>query len=223
MSEDRRLDELVRAQEEAGMYEDDGLAYGPQPNDNGSEGTFAGLSPPYSTIVSDPPWQDIGAPLTGATRVGREKRDRSIAAQYSTLSTDDIAGLPVSDLAADNAHLYLWVTNFVLRDGFAVLDAWGFTYKTLLTWCKDGHLGMGRYFRTQTEQVLFGVRGSLPTLDRAQRTYFHAPKRGHSVKPHEFGDLVERCSPGPYVELFARQPRLGWDSWGYGYERKATA
>ena len=181
---------------------------------------FGELTPPYSTIVADPPWRDIGGRLTGVTRVGRQKRDRSIAAQYSTMTTEDICALPVAGLAADDAHLYLWATNLGIREGFAVMDAWGFTYKALLTWVKQGHLGMGRYFRTQTEQVLFGVRGSLRTEDRSQVTHFAAPKRGHSVKPAAFGDLVERCSPGPYVELFARQPRLGWDSWGFGYERE---
>lgn len=184
---------------------------------------FAELDPPYSTIVADPPWTDIGGRLTGVTRVGRQKRDRSIAAQYSTLSVDVICEMPVGDIAADDAHLYLWTTNLGMRDGFAVMEAWGFTHKTVLTWCKTGHLGLGRYFRNQTEHVLFGVRGSLPTLDRSQVTYFTAAKAGHSVKPAAFGDLVERCSPGPYVELFARAPRLGWDSWGKGFEIGATA
>lgn len=184
---------------------------------------FAELSPPYSTIVADPPWADIGSRLTGVTRVGREVRDRSIGGQYSTLGTAAICALPVSTLAADDAHLYLWVTNIHLRTGFEVMDAWGFTYKNILTWCKTGHLGLGRWFRTQTEHVLFGTRGSLPTNDRTQTTYFTAAKRGHSVKPPAFGDLVERCSPGPYLELFARAPRLGWDSWGKGYEIGAAS
>lgn len=179
---------------------------------------WEGLTPPYTTITADPPWDDISKQRTGVTRVGREVRDRSIRAQYGTLDTAAICALPVADLAAPDAHLYLWATNLGIRDAFAVMDAWGFTYKALLTWCKDGHLGLGRYFRNQTEQVLFGVRGSLPTADRSQVTYFHGPKRGHSVKPPIFGDLVERCSPGPYLELFARAPRLGWDSWGHGYE-----
>lgn len=184
---------------------------------------FEELDPPYTTIVADPPWADIGRPLTGVTRVSRQKRDRSIGAQYSTMTTEDICAMPVGDIAAEDAHLYLWVTNLGIRDGLDVLAAWGFDFKTVLTWCKEGHLGMGRYFRNQTEHVLFGVKGSLRTLDRSQITYFAAPKRGHSVKPPAFGDLVERCSPGPYVELFARQPRLGWDSWGHGVEGVLTA
>jgi N6-adenosine-specific RNA methylase IME4 len=175
------------------------------------------LNPPYRTIVADPPWPDEHK-LTGVTRVGRVKKERGIDAQYSTLSMDDIAALAVADLAADDAHLYLWTTNLHLRQTFNVMDAWGFSFRTVLTWCKTGHLGLGHYFRTNTEHVLFGVRGSLRTEDRCQGTWFQAPKRGHSVKPPQFADVVERTSPGPYVELFARQPRLGWDHWGYGYE-----
>lgn len=180
---------------------------------------FKQLTPPYSTIVVDPPWADRHN-MTGVTRVGREKRDRRIDGHYSTLTVEEIAALPVGSLADENAHLYLWTTNLDLRDAFRIVDAWGFTYKALLTWVKEGHLGMGAYFRNQTEHVLFAVRGKLPTLDggRSQRTYFTAPKGGHSVKPGLFGDIVEACSPGPYVELFARQPRMGWDAWGYGVE-----
>lgn len=182
--------------------------------------TWEGLTPPYSTVVADPPWPDPHK-LTGVTRVGRQKRDRGIDAQYSTMTLAQVVELPVAELVAEDAHLYLWTTSMHLRDSFAVLDAWGFAYKTTITWIKQGHLGLGRYFRTQTEFILFGVRGSLATLDRGQVNYFAAPKRGHSVKPPAFGDLVERCSPGPYVELFARAPRLGWDSWGLGYEGAA--
>lgn len=179
------------------------------------------LNPPYSTIVADPPWRDRYQ-MSGVTRVGRVRKDRTIRAHYGTLSVEDIIALPVAEVAALNCHLYLWTTNSDLPDAFRVMAGWGFSYKTMITWCKEGHLGMGVYFRGQTEHVLFGVRGSLPTQDRATRTYFCAPKRGHSVKPAAFGDLVERSSPGPYVELFARQPRLGWDSWGWGYEETNT-
>ncbi len=179
---------------------------------------WEGLKPPYATIVADPPWPDPHK-LTGVTRVGRVKKDRGTEKQYSTMTLGEIAHLPVTDLAEpQGCHLYLWTTNLHLPDTFAVMAAWGFVYKTTITWVKEGHLGLGRYFRTQTEFVLFGVKGSLRTTDQSQVNYFHAAKAGHSVKPPHFGDLVERCSPGPYVELFARAPRLGWDSWGYGYE-----
>lgn len=138
------------------------------------------------------------------------------------MSVEDIRGLPISDLVGLNAHLYLWVTNADLPVGLDVMRSWGFTFKTVITWVKQGNLGLGAYFRTQTEHALFGVRGSLPTLSNNQRNVFEAYKTGHSVKPAAFIDIVERSSPGPFVELFARQPRLGWDSWGWGYE-EATA
>lgn len=176
------------------------------------------LDPPYRTIVADPPWPD-DIKLTGVTRVGREVRDRSIDAQYSTMTLDEIADLPVADLADDEgSHLYLWTTNLHLFDSRAIMEAWGFEYKVLITWVKEGHLGLGYHFRTQTEHALFGVRGSLRTEDRAQKNIVTAAKRGHSVKPPAFMDMVERMSPSPYVELFSREPRLGWHSWGYGYE-----
>lgn len=146
------------------------------------------------------------------------------AAQYSTLSIDDIADLPVAGLAAPDAHLYLWTTNPQLPNAFRVVDAWGFRYITTLTWVKTGQMGMGFYFRGDTEHVLFGVRGRLPIPPhRRRRNVFTAAKTGHSRKPAAFGDLVERVSPGPYVELFSRAPRLGWDSWGHGYESGASA
>lgn len=177
---------------------------------------WEGLNPPYRTLVADPPWETKVPRARG--KVGMA--DGRSEAHYSTMDLDSICALPVEALAESNAHLYLWVMASGLGDGLAVLDAWGFTFKTTLTWIKDGALGLGAYFRTQTEHVLFAVRGSLPTLDAAksQRSYFIAPKLGHSVKPPAFGDLVESCSPGPYVELFARQPRLGWDAWGRGVE-----
>lgn len=178
---------------------------------------FAELTPPYSTIVADPPWAYRGRALSG-----KRVKDASARDQYSTLSAAEVAGLPVGDLAALNAHAYLWCTPTLMFDEVTpadVLDAWGFRFVTLLTWVKKGPLGLGSYFRIDTEHVAFGVRGSqpIPPAER-QRNVFTAQKGRHSAKPAAFGDLVEAVSPGPYVELFARQPRLGWDSWGYGYE-----
>lgn len=188
---------------------------------------WEGLNPPYSTIVADPPWphKGTGKELGGVvpTRKGRVVKDRRPESYYSTMTLDEICAMPVAGLAAANAHLYLWATCSGLEDGFEVMRAWGFTYKTSLTWIKKGHLGLGAYFRTNTEHVLFGVRGSLPTLAKDQRNHFEAPKRGHSRKPAAFGDLVERSSPGPYVELFCREGRFGWDSWGYGYESERVS
>lgn len=195
-------------------------------------GTFEGLNPPYRTIVADPPWSSnndgsaFGA--KGMARVARYTIPSQPESRYSTLPTADICALPVSDLAAKNAHLYLWVTCSGLDAGLAVMETWGFTYKTTLTWIKRapghlGSLGLGAYFRTQTEHVLFGVRGSLATMVKDQRNFFEAARGRHSQKPAAFADIVERCSPGPYVELFARSPRLGWDAWGKGYESEREA
>lgn len=181
--------------------------------------TWQGLNPPYSTIVADPPWEYGGSGGELGAKTGRSQvKDRRPGSRYSTMPPQDIQALPVQSLAATNSHLYLWVTNSDLRQGLDVLEAWGFVYKTAITWVKKGRPGLGAYFRTQTEHVLFGVRGSLGTLSRIQYNVFEAPRRRYSVKPSEFGDIVEVSSPGPYLELFARQPRLGWDSWGWGYE-----
>lgn len=182
--------------------------------------TWDGLTPPYRTIVADPPWR-----YQKDTSMGT----KSGAAEgiYSTLSMAEIAALPVGDLAEDDAHVYMWVTVprlFGDRDDRTlaaadVLTAWGFEFKTMLTWVKPGAGGMGWYFRGQTEHVLFGVRGKLPIPPEVREpNVFTASREGHSAKPRSFLDLVERVSPAPRVELFARQPRLGWDSWGYGYE-----
>lgn len=191
---------------------------------------FADLCPPYSTIVADPPWQYRSSAITTRTSPGTACAEDN----YSTMTNTDLAELPVSSLAADDAHCYMWVTNPKMfgdrtRSGPApvdILEAWGFRYITTLTWLKiPGQLGMGFYFRGQTEHVLFGVRGHAPIpSDQRQRNYFEdggfvqAATRGHSVKPDLFLDLVEHVSPGPYLEMFARSPRLGWDAWGNGYE-----
>lgn len=139
------------------------------------------------------------------------------------MSNEELAALPVAEWAADNAHLYMWVTNPKLygdrRGGLTpcdVMEAWGFKYQTTLTWLKKGALGMGFYFRGETEHVLFGTRGKAPIpTDRRERNWFEAAKTGHSVKPDSFLDMVERVSPGPYLEMFARRARLGdWSYWG---------
>lgn len=142
--------------------------------------------------------------------------------RYPTLDLEEIAQLPVARLCADAAHLYLWVPNALLAEGLKVMQGWGFTYKTNLVWYKvrndggpDGR-GVGFYFRNVTELVLFGVRGSLRTLPpgRRQVNLLATRKREHSRKPDELYGLIERCSPGPYLELFARFPRPGWRQWG---------
>jgi N6-adenosine-specific RNA methylase IME4 len=143
------------------------------------------------------------------------------------LSLDDLYALPVRDLAARNAHLYLWTTNAFIVEAHTLARAWGFKPKTILTWVKVHQddrarvsVGTGYYYRGATEHIVFAVRGSLPLQTKeALPTAYLWPRIGqHSAKPPAFGDLVEKASPGPYLELFCRQPRIGWDSWGRGYE-----
>ena len=160
----------------------------------------------FATIVLDPPWDwgDEG----DVDQFGRARPT------YHTMTIDEVRALPVKDLAADNAHLYLWITNRSLPKGFDLLEAWGFRYITMLTWCKP-HFGMGNYFRGSTEQVLFGVRGSLGLLRHDVGTWFEAPRGDkHSAKPEAFFEMVETCSPGPWLEMFARSERPGWQTWG---------
>jgi N6-adenosine-specific RNA methylase IME4 len=160
----------------------------------------------YTTLVVDPPWDfaDEG----DVDQFGRG------TPTYATMSFDKILELPVASLAEPNAHLYLWITNRSLPKGFSLFERWGFRYVTCLTWCKPS-IGMGNYFRGSTEQILFGVRGSLSLLRSDVGTWFTADRSGgHSSKPEEFFQIVELCSPGPWLELFARKPRKGWVSWG---------
>lgn len=161
----------------------------------------------YATIVIDPPW-DWGDEGDG-DQLGRARPD------YGTMSIDELSRLDVPTLADVDCHLYLWITNRSLPKGFRLLEAWGFRYVTALTWVKP-HFGMGNYFRGQTEHVLFAVRGSQPLKRRDAGTVFHAARgsAGHSSKPPEFLELVESCSPGPYLEMFARSRRDGWVTWG---------
>lgn len=155
---------------------------------------------PFTTIAIDPPWRYGNT----ATRAAAEDH-------YPTMSIEEIAALPIP--AAENAHMYLWVTNGFLREGFDLLDAWDFTYKTCITWCKT-QIGLGNYFRNATEHVYFATRGSLATRTKNERTWFEAERSVHSRKPHHFYELVQRNSPGPFLEMFARRPRPGWTVWG---------
>lgn len=161
----------------------------------------------FSTIMIDPPWDwgDEG----DQDQLGRARPT------YKTMSMDELLAMPVGQKAADDAHIYLWITNRSLPKGFELLKAWGFRYVTCITWGKP-HFGMGNYFRGQTEQCLFGVRGSLPLARKDVGTLFLAPRgpNGHSSKPTEFYDLVESCSPGPYLEIFSRAERPNWKHWG---------
>lgn len=170
----------------------------------------------FKTVLADPPWQF-------ANRTGKMAPEHKRLARYPTLDLDAIKSIPVAAAAEETAHLYLWVPNALLPEGLQVLQAWGFQYKTNLVWQKirkdggpDGR-GVGFYFRNVTELVLFGVRGkNARTLapGRRQVNILSVQKREHSRKPDELYDLIEACSPGPYLELFARGTRSGWLAWG---------
>lgn len=188
---------------------------------------FDDLHPPYGTIAADPPWRYR---INGErkSRYAGGGRGKSAEDYYSTMTTEDIAAMPVGDLAADAAHLYLWATAprlFGDRYGNGpgpvdVMRAWGFDYVTTLVWHKTGAPGLGWYWRIDTEFVLFGIRGQCGIPAELRRSNHFAAKRpgGHSQKPPSVLDAIEVVSPGPYLELFSREPRLGWDSWGHGYE-----
>lgn len=170
----------------------------------------------YKTIYADPPWQF-------SNRTGKMAPEHKRLNRYSTMKLKDIEELPVSQIADEKSHLYLWVPNALLPDGLAVMRAWGFEYKTNLIWekvRKDGYpdgRGVGFYFRNTTEILLFGIKGDKNRTLQAGRTQVNlirAMKREHSRKPDEFIDLIESCSSAPYIELFARGDRENWDMWG---------
>lgn len=162
----------------------------------------------YKTIYADPPWAEHGG---GKIKRGADRH-------YPLMKTKDIIALPVKELAEENAHLYLWVTNNFLEDGLRVMEAWGFDYKTMITWAKD-RISLGQYFRGMTEHCLFGVKGNLPYKilegKRQQgRTLIVEPKTIHSRKPDAMRAMIEKVSYPAYIELFARESFKNWDHWG---------
>jgi N6-adenosine-specific RNA methylase IME4 len=169
----------------------------------------------FGTVLADPPWRFMN-------RTGKVAPEHRRLSRYDTMTWKEIAALPVGDIAAERSHCYLWTPNALIPDALRVLEEWGFAYKTMLVWHKvrmdggsDGR-GVGFYFRNVTEPVLFGVRGRIRTLapGRRQVNLLATRKREHSRKPDELYPVVEACSPGPRIELFARYPREGWSAWG---------
>jgi N6-adenosine-specific RNA methylase IME4 len=170
----------------------------------------------FGTILADPPWRF-------ENRTGKMAPEHRRLSRYQTMTLDDICALPIEGVADQTSHLYLWVPNALLPEGLRVMKAWGFTYKSNIVWHKvrkdrgsDGR-GVGFYFRNVTELILFGVRGkNARTLapGRRQVNLLATRKREHSRKPDEQYEIIEACSPGPYVELFARGTRKGWITWG---------
>lgn len=175
---------------------------------NGNNGRF-------STILADPPWRF-------SNRTGKMAPEHKRLHRYRTMSIEEICNLDAGAYARENSHLYLWCPNALLPWGLRVMDCWGFNYKTNVIWYKirkdggpDGR-GVGFYFRNVTEILLFGVKGSMRTLapGRARVNVIRSRKREHSRKPLESYEVIEKCSPGPYLELFAREHRTGWVQWG---------
>jgi N6-adenosine-specific RNA methylase IME4 len=170
----------------------------------------------FTTVMADPPWRFQNS--TGKVAPEHKRLNR-----YGTMSLAEIEALPVAELCSSTSHLYLWVPNALLPDGLAVMRAWGFAYKSNIVWHKirkdggsDGR-GVGFYFRNVTELLLFGIRGkNARTLSpgRSQVNMMQTRKREHSRKPDEQYEIIEACSPGPYLELFGRGVRAGWASWG---------
>jgi len=182
---------------------------------NPSEDLLLKSNGPYATILADPPWRFQNS-------TGKVAPEHRRLLRYPTMELQEIMELPIARLAAAKSHLYLWVPNALLMEGLQVMRAWGFTYKSNIVWFKvrkdggpDGR-GVGFYFRNVTELVLFGVRGSMRTLrpGRTQVNMLATRKREHSRKPDEIYNIIESCSPGPYLELFARFSRQDWDQWG---------
>jgi len=170
----------------------------------------------FSTILADPPWRF-------QNRTGKMAPEHRRLSRYETLGLDEIRSIPVPKIISEPAHLYLWVPNALLAEGMDVLKTWGFTYKSNLIWYKvrkDGgpdRRGVGFYFRNVTEMVLFGVRGKngrTLAQGRTQPNIIVSQKQEHSRKPDELYSIIEGCSPGPYLELFARGQRKGWTQWG---------
>ncbi len=169
----------------------------------------------FGAILADPPWRF-------ANRTGKMAPEHKRLSRYGTMTFDEIKELPVRELVLPQSHLYLWIPNALLKEGLETMEAWGFTYKTNIVWYKirkdggpDGR-GVGFYYRNVTELILFGVLGNLRTLQpgRTQTNIIQTRKREHSRKPDELYPIIEKCSPGPYLELFARQQRPKWMQWG---------
>ena len=176
----------------------------------------------FGTILADPPWRFTN-------RTGKVAPEHKRLSRYNTMSFKEIGDLPIAEMALPKSHLYLWVPNALVQEGLEVMKCWGFQYKTNLVWYKvrkdngPDRRGVGFYFRNVTEMVLFGVRGHIRTLPpgRSMPNIIVAMKREHSRKPDDLYEIIEKCSPGPYLELFARHPHEGWSQWGDEIDGKA--
>lgn len=179
---------------------------------------WEGLSPPYATIVADPPWAYEEGFVNGPARGEGWSNRHSLP--YSPMPLEAIKALPVAELVGSSgAFLFLWTTNRYLPDAFDVAKAWGFRYRQTLVWKKgDASPFPGAVAPNEAEFLLVARRGGIKRTGTTPRAVIEAVRGAHSVKPGVFLDVVEAVAPGPYLELFSRSPRLGWDSWGHGYE-----
>lgn len=179
-----------------------------QPRSEQSSGkveSFAGQK--FGCIYADPAW-----------KYGNQGTRAATDTQYPTMTVDEICALPIGELAAEDSHLHLWTTNAFLFEAKRVMEAWGFEYKSVRLWIKP-QMGIGNYWRVSHEFLLFGIRGSAPFRDRGMMSWVNAKRTGHSVKPECFREDIEKVSPGPYLELFARREVPGWSSWGNQIEK----
>jgi N6-adenosine-specific RNA methylase IME4 len=177
-----------------------------------SVGQYAGR---FATILADPPWRF-------SNRTGKMAPEHKRLHRYETMKIEEICALPITQIASERSHLYLWCPNALIAWGLQTMKAWGFEYKTNIVWLKvrkdgepDGR-GVGFYYRNVTELVLFGTRGHLRTGQAGRRmvNVIATMKQRHSQKPSELYDMIEHCSPAPFLELFARSLRTGWVQWG---------
>lgn len=170
-------------------------------NTNGATESREAATPRYATAILDVPWPTGQQGKLGAQR------------HYPLMTIEQIRGLPIPDLMAENAHLYMWCYPATRALAEEIMRGWGFEFKDEFVWGKD-QMGLGQYFRHAHETLLLGVKGKLPFQFHGQRSFAMLPRQGHSHKPEEVHIMIQRCSPGPYLELFARRPFPGWDIWG---------
>jgi N6-adenosine-specific RNA methylase IME4 len=161
----------------------------------------------FGTLYADPPW-----------KYGNQATRSATGNHYPTMTPEEIAALPIGELVCENAQLHLWTTNGFLFESKAVMEAWGFAYKSAFVWVKP-RLGIGNYWRVSHEFLLLGVRGRCPFRDRAQRSWLEEERTLHSAKPESIRRMIERVSPSPYLELFGRRLAQGWTVWGNQIER----
>lgn len=179
-----------------------------------NESSAASPSPRYRTVVADPPWHyDKRGGFSW--REGAPSGQTEDFLDYPTMTLDEIAALPIGKLADDDAHLFVWTTQRYLLDAVRIVGDWGFKYGKLLVWAKPPTgFSLGGTFGNSTEFVVYAKRGKPPTTGKVPRDWWDWSRAGHSVKPEAFLDLVEATCPGPYLEMFSRRARLGWQTWG---------